>query len=307
MRCKQYHNQPADSPLHRWLAEMWAAVRAETAGCFEVTTFAENAKIPGGDPEALEMLIAGELEFFTLMGGLLGTVVPVAEIQCVPFAFKSQAHVFSAMDGELGDYLRAELAAGGVYALPRATFENGFRQITTSTKPIRDADDLVGLKIRTPAGTLFIDLFESLGAEPRAINLNQLYRALKTGVVGAQENPLVVVEFNRLYEVQRYVNVTNHMWSGFNLLANLKAWKAIPRDIQEAIERTAAQHAVRQRRETDALNVELAAGLATRGMIFKEADTASFRRLLGPFYARWKKRFGTRAWSLLEAHAGPLG
>lgn len=307
MQYKQYHNQPADSPLHKWLTEMWAAVRAETAGRFEVATCAQNDGIPGGDPQALEMLMAGEVEFFTLMGGLLGAVVPVAEIQCVPFAFKNQARVFTAMDGELGDYLRAELAAKGIYALPRASFENGFRQITTRTKPIRNADDLTGLTIRTPAGTLFIDLFESLGAEPRAINLNQLYGALKTGAVEAQENPLVVIEFNRLYEVQRYVSVTNHMWSGFNLLANLKAWKALPSDVQAVIERTAAEYAIRQRRDTHALNTALTAGLARRGMVFNEADTASFRRRLGPFYARWKKRLGTKAWSLLEAHAGPLG
>lgn len=307
LRYTQYHNQPAASPLHRWLTEMWAAVGAETGGRFEVETCAQNNGIPGGDPAALQLLLAGELHFFTLMGGLIGAVVPVAEMQGLPFAFRSHAHVFAVMDGAFGDYLRGEMAARGLWALPRATFENGFRQISTRTRPIRDADDLVGLTIRTPAGRLFIDFFESLGAKPRAINLNQLYGALQAGVVEAQENPLVVIEFNRLWEVQRYVSVTNHMWSGFNLLANLAAWKAIPQDVRVVIERTAAQYAIRQRRDTDALNAALAERLARRGMVFNEADAASFRRRLGPFYARWKTVFGTKAWSLLEAHAGPLG
>jgi tripartite ATP-independent transporter DctP family solute receptor len=307
LRYVQYHNQPASSPLHRWLSEMWAAVRDATDGRVEVETCAQNNGIAGGDPAALQLLLAGEIHFFTLMGGLIGAVVPVAEMQGLPFVFRSHAHVFEVMDGEFGEYLRREMAARGLWALPRATFENGFRQISTRTRPIRGADDLVGLAIRTPAGKLFIDFFESLGARPVAINLNQLYGALQAGTVEAQENPLVVTEFNRLWEVQRYVSVTNHMWSGFNLLANLAAWTAIPEDVRALIERTAEQYAIRQRRDTDALNAALAERLGRRGMIFNDADTASFRPRLGVFYARWKKIFGARAWSLLEAQVGPLG
>jgi tripartite ATP-independent transporter DctP family solute receptor len=306
-RAVQYHNQPADSPLHGWLTGMWAAVRAQTGGRFEVDTCPQNNGIAGGDPAALELLVAGEIQFFTLMGGLLGAVVPVAEIQGVPFAFRSQADVFAAMDGALGEYLRAELAAQGIHALPRATFENGFRQITTRSRPIRSADDLAGLTIRTPAGRLFRDLFETLGARPTAINLNRLHDALRTGEVEAQENPLVVTEFNRLWEVQRHVSVTNHMWSGFNLLAHLGAWRALPDDVRAVIERVAMDYAARQRRETDALNTALVERLGARGMIFTTADTESFRRRLVPFYARWRRIFGRRAWSLLEAHAGKLG
>lgn len=303
----QYHNQPADSPLHHWLTAMWTAVRDETDGAFEVQTCPQNNGIAGGDPSALELLVAGEIHFFTLMGGLLGALAPVAEIQGVPFAFRSHEDVFAAMDGPLGDYLRAELADKGIHALPRATFENGFRQITTRSRPIRGADDLVGLTIRTPAGRLFLDLFQSLGAKPKAINLNRLYEALRTGEVEAQENPLVVMEFNGLWEVQRYVSVTNHMWSGFNLLAHLEAWRAIPESTRTVIERVAMAHAKRQRRATDELNAALVERLSGRGLVFHRADTASFRRRLGPFYARWKQIFGRKAWSLLEAHAGKLG
>ena len=304
---RQFHNQPADSPLHRWLVRMWGAVRKETGGGVEVRVCPQNDGIAGGDPAALEMLIAGDVEFFTLMGGLLGAVVPVAEMQGLPFAFRDHAPVFAVMDGEFGDFLRREMAAKGIHCLRRATFENGFRQITTRTRPIRHAGDLEGLTIRTPAGRLFLDFFESLGARPKAVNLNRLHEALRSGAVEAQENPLVVTEFNGLWEVQRYVSVTNHMWSGFNLLANMKAWEAIPREAQAVIERTAETYARGQRSDTDALNRDLAERLAGRGMIFNEVDTASFRRRLGPFYARWRQIFGASAWSLLEAQVGPLG
>ena len=306
MESRQFHNQPPDSPLHRWLTALWTAVRSETGGRLDVRVCPRNDGIPGGDPQALQMLLTGEVEFYTLMGGLLGAVVPVAEIQGVPFAFTSHAQVFEAMDGTLGDFLRRELAAKGIHALPRAGFENGFRQISTRMRPIRTADDLVDLRIRTPAGRLFVDFFATLGARPTPINLNRLHEALRTGVVEAQENPLVMTEVNRLYEVQTYLSLTNHMWSGFNLLANLEKWRALPADVRQVVELNAAKYASLQRRETDAMNHALVAGLAGRGMIVNEADTASFRRRLGGFYARWKRELGTTAWSLLEAHAGPL-
>lgn len=306
MNCRQFHNQPSGSPFDRWLTELWAAVRAETGGTLDVKVCPQNDGIPGGDPQALQMLLAGEVEFYTLMGGLLGSVAPVAEITGLPFAFASHAQVFAAIDGGLGDYVREELLAKGIYALPRACFENGFRQISTSTKPIRTADDLVGLRIRTPAGRLFVDFFESLGAKPTPINLNRLYDALKDGTVEAQENPLAMIEVNRLYEVQTYLSFTDHMWSGFNLLANADRWRALTRDIQQLVERVAPRYAARQREETIAFNAALRTRLGERGMVVNDADRASIRARLGAFYTRWKREFGAKAWGLLEAHIGPL-
>src|SRR5688500_14459766 len=88
-RARQFHNQPAESHQHQFLVELWNAVRRETAGRMEVTVLPQNDDIPGSDPAALEMLRAGDLEFFTLMGGILGRAVPVAEIQGLPFAFRT--------------------------------------------------------------------------------------------------------------------------------------------------------------------------------------------------------------------------
>ena len=100
-RFSQYHNQAASGTLHKNLTAMWEAVRTETNGRVETTVYAENNKLPGGDPDALKMLIAGEIQFFTLMGGIIGTVVPVAEAQQLPFAFKSAAEAHKAIDGPL--------------------------------------------------------------------------------------------------------------------------------------------------------------------------------------------------------------
>jgi tripartite ATP-independent transporter DctP family solute receptor len=304
---RQFHNQPADSPLHKRLVEMWAAVKEETHGQVQVATFAENNQIPGGDPAALNMVVSGDLDFFTLNGGSIGNIVPAMNVQGILFAFRTPAQVFEALDGDLGDYLRAEAEAKGLYAVPKGCFDNGFHQISCSTRPIRSIDDLQGLKIRTPDAPIYVEAWKAMGASPIAVNLNKIYETLKNGTAEAQTNPLAIVEFLKLYEVQKYISMTNHGWSGFNLLANLKMWRGLPPDVQRIVERNAAKFARLQRADNQALNDEFRTRLAQQGMIFNEAETGSFRARLGPYYARWKDTVGERAWSLLEAHVGKLG
>src|SRR5437762_1229125 len=184
----QYHNQAAGGTLHQNLTAMWEAVRLETNGRVETTVYAENNKLPGGDPDALKLLISGEIQFFTLMGGIIGTVVPVAEAQQAPFAFKSAAEAHKAIDGPLGRYIGEEMANKGMYLFPVAGFDNGMREVTTVTRPVLKPDDLAGVKIRVPPGQMIFDTFQAFGAEPVTTPANLIYDAIKTGRVGAQEN-----------------------------------------------------------------------------------------------------------------------
>jgi tripartite ATP-independent transporter DctP family solute receptor len=306
-KLRQFHNQPADSPLHKRLVEMWAAVKAETAGRVDVATFADNDQLPGSDPAALKMLVDGELDFFTLNGGLIGTVVPAVNVQGLPFAFHDEPQVYRAIDGDLGEYLAKEMAAKGIYAVPRACFENGFRQITCSVRPIRTADDLKGIKMRTPDTPIYVECWRALGATPVVFNFNKIYEVLKTGEADAQDNPLNVAELLKLYEVQKYISLTNHIWSGFNLIANLKMWQGLPADVQRIIERNAEKYVKLQRQDTDKMNHELPPRLTQRGMMINQPDAASFRARLGDYYAHWKDAIGSKTWALLESHVGKLG
>jgi tripartite ATP-independent transporter DctP family solute receptor len=303
---RQFHNQPTDSPLHRRLVEMWTAVKTETAGRVQVQIFPENNHFKEGDPDPLGMLARGELDFFTLSGGGIAALVPPANVQAVPFAFRTLAQVYSALDGDLGNYLREEIKAKGIYAVPRACFENGFHQITCSTRPIRTADDLQGLKIRTPGASMYVEFWKGLGAAPVSININKLYEGLKSGAAEAQEDPLDIAELFKLYEVQKYVSMTNHSWSGFNLIANLKLWQSLPDDVQKVIERNAAKFAHLQRMDTDTLNVTLRTQLTHQGMLFNETNISSFRARLGSLYNSWRENVGPQAWKLLESHVGKL-
>ena len=304
---RQFHNQAASSPLHRRLVEMWAAISAETGGRVATEVFAENAGIPGSDPAALKMLISGELDFFTLMGGILGQAVPVAEVQQVPFAFRTAAEAHAAMDGALGAYLREEMAAKGIHGFPVGAFDNGMRQTSSTRRPIAVPKDFEDLRIRVPAGQMFADTFRALGAVPVTINVNGIYQALKGGQVDAQENPLAVNEVFKLYEVQKHLALTNHMWSGFNLMANGALWRGLPPDIQAVIERIAARFVRAQRDDQEGFNAGLRATLAERGMMFNDVDQNAFRARMAPVYATWRQRLGGKCWDMLEDHVGRLG
>ena len=303
-RFTQYHNQTAEGSLHKRLSEMWAAIDKETNGRVEAQIFPLNNKVEGSDPAAFKMLIAGEIQFFTLMGGLIGAVVPVAEIQQVPFAFKSAPHAHQVVDGALGAYIREEAAAKGIHLFPVAAFDNGMRQMTPVAKPIVVPADLKGMRMRVPAGQMFDDMFRTLGCVPVTINSIDIYAALKSGKADAQENPLALVDGFKLYEVIKYVSMTNHMWSGFNQMAHLPTWRRLPADLQQIIERNVTRAVRLQRQDQGAANARLRAELEKRGLVFNDVDQAPFRRQLSGFYKTWKQKLGSKAWSLLEQGAG---
>jgi tripartite ATP-independent transporter DctP family solute receptor len=307
-RGRQYHYLSADSHVHPFLVDLWAEVRDRTCGQLDVSVHAGNEGLPGSHLEIVQRLIDGDIEFYVLMGGILGALVPPLEIQGLPFAFRDHAQVHAVLEGALGDYLRAELLAKGVYAVPGGLLENGFRHISTVSRPLVRPDDLAGLRIRIPEGRMFEDAFASLGAQPVQVNILKMYQALADGSVDGQENPLAVTEALRLYEVTKHVSLTRHMWSGFNLLASARFWRALPADVQGTVRASTARHVARQRAHTDALNRELETRLPARGMIVRRPDRASFRARLvdSGFYLRWKAALGTKAWGLLEHSVGSL-
>ena len=304
---RQFHNQPEASTLHQALVALWRDVERDSGGAMRVEVLANNGGVAGSDPAVLQMLVAGEAQFFTLFGAILGLVVPVAEMQALPFIFRDHRTALAATDGAFGNLLRREMLAKGIYGFPHGAFENGFRAISNSVRPITRASDLEGLRIRTPHSEVFTELFRALGAEPRIVNFDQLYGALQRKEIDGQDNPVEVTAVNRFYEVQRYLSLTSHMWSCFNQLANLDYWQRLPRDLQELVQKRLSAVVDAQRREQDRQNTKLVALLARKGMQVTRPEQADFRARLAPEYAKWRKRFGEAAWHTLEASVGPVG
>ena len=177
-------------------------------------------------------------------------------------------------------------------------WDNGFRQITSSSKPINDPDDFKGFKIRVPVSPLWTSMFKAFDAAPASINFSEVYSALQTKIVEGQENPLAIISTAKLYEVQKYCSLTNHMWDGFWFLANRRAWEKIPagcpRHRREKHQRRRRQGA-RGRREAECRPAE---GSAGKGLTFNQPQVAPFREKLrsAGFYSEWKGKYGEQAW-----------
>jgi TRAP-type transport system periplasmic protein len=296
---------PAAHPLTTSNIQAAERIKAATDGRLEISVF-PNSQL-GTDTDMLSQVRSGALEFFTLSGLILSTFVPLAAINGVGFAFKDAEQALAAMDGDLGQLVRADIGKRGLLAFEHI-FDNGLRQITSSVKPIGVPADLAAMKIRVPAGALWTSMFRDFGASPVTINFSEVYSALQTKIADGQENPLVVVEAGKLYEVQKYCSMTNHMWDGYWLLANGRAFKQLPKDIQETCTREFARAAMEQRAAVAKLNAELRTSLGTRGLAFNDVDPAPFREALrkAGFYTEWKGKFGEQAWRTLEASAGGL-
>jgi tripartite ATP-independent transporter DctP family solute receptor len=307
-RGRQFHYQPVASHVHPFLVDLWAAVRDETDGRLNIEVVPDNGGLKKSHLDIVGDVIDGDIQFYALMGSILGPISPIMNVQSLPFAFRDNDDVYRTMDGALGDFLRADLATKGLFLVPGGLLENGFRHIVTTDRPIYDVDGLQGMSIRIPEGRVFEDTFRELGAEPVPLFVLELYDALKSGRLQAQENPLAIVDSLKLYEVTTYVSFTSHMWSGFNMIGNLAFWNALPEDVQQIALRNVELHVGRQRAHTIALNDTLATTLKQRGMKMNTADADTFRaRLAGGFYKRWKDELGSRVWTLLESEVGRLG
>ena len=300
------NNTPATHPLTLRMTEAAANILEGTGGRVEIKVF-PNSQL-GTDTDMLSQLRSGAIEFFSLSGLILSTLVAPASINGVGFAFKDYGQVWAAMDGKLGAYVRGEITKRGLYAFERI-FDNGFRQVTTSTKPIQSPEDLKALKIRVPPSPLWTSMFQAFGSAPTTINFAEVYSALQTHIADAQENPLSLIEAAKLYEVQKYCSLTNHMWDGFWLLANRRAFDRLPADAKPVVEREFAAAALAERADIAKLNTEVRATLEGRGLVINNLDTVPFRAALASagFYKDWRGKYGEDAWHVLEESVGQMG
>lgn len=300
------NNLPVSHPLNIRAQEAAAKIKDETKGRFELQIFPSSQL--GSDTDTLGQVRNGAVDFFTLSGLILSTLVPSAAISGVGFAFDNYDSVWKAMDGKLGQFIRGEIAKSRQILALDTVWDNGFRQTTTSTKPIVTPADFDGMKLRVPPAPLWTSMFKAFGSAPTTINFNETYSALQTKVVDGQENPLAIIETAKLYEVQSFCSMTNHMWDGFWFLANRRNWEALPEDIRASITRNINAAGLAERADVAKLSASLREQLTSRGMKFNDVNAALFRNKLraAGFYAEWKGKFGDEAWSTLEASVGKL-
>jgi tripartite ATP-independent transporter DctP family solute receptor len=299
-------NLPESHAITVRCKEAAVKIKDETNGRFELRVFPNNQL--GGDTDMLSQIRAGGLELFLNSGiNVLSTMIPSASVYGLGFIFPDHAAVWKAMDGELGAYVRAQIAKAGLVPLEKM-WDNGFRNITTSTKPINGPGDLKGLKIRVPVGALWTSMFKAFGAAPASINFSEIYSALQTKVVDAQETPLALIYTANIFEVQKYCSLTNHMWDGFFCLANRKAWEGLPSGIRDVVAKHLNNAALLERDDLAKANESYQTQLAAKGLIFNKPAIPQFREALkaAGFYKEWRAKYGEELWSLLEKSVGSL-
>jgi len=281
-------------------------IREATSGRVDIKLFPANQL--GSDTDLLSQVRNGSVDFFNLSSLILATFVPVSGITSVGFAFKNYDDVWKAMDGDLGNHIRAEIAKTPIFAVSKI-WDNGFRHVTSSGREIKSAADLKGFKMRVPPAPPLTSLFQALDAAPSPINFNEVYTALQTKVVEGQENPLAIIATARLYEVQKSCSLTGHVWDGYWVLGNKRSFAKLPPDLQQIVQRELDKSATDQRADVAKLSTTLAADLKAKGINIITVPQDDFRKKLAstPFYGEWKAKYGATAWSLLEKVSGKLG
>jgi len=296
------HDVAGNHPMHLRLQEAADRIAKETQGRFELRIFPNNQL--GGDSDMLAQVRSGSLEMAMSPDVVLSTLVPMASISGVGFAFAEYGDVWKAMDGDLGALVRKHIAKVNLQVMDRI-WDNGFRQVTSTGKPITRPADLHGMKIRVPSSQMWISMFKALGAAPTAMNSSEIYPSLQTRVVEGQENPLINIFTQKYYEVQKYCSLTNHMWGGFWVVMNSRAWSAVPKDIQEIVSRHINQSAMDQRTDIAKMGTSLQDTLTGKGMVFNSTAPTAFREALAKagYYNEWKKKFGDENWAVLARYS----
>jgi TRAP-type C4-dicarboxylate transport system substrate-binding protein len=269
------HTAPTTFPLHIRLVEAAAAIGKESNGRMELQIFSDGQL--GGDNDLLSQARSGAIEFCQPTGQILATILPVTAINALGFAWSGYGKLWEAMDGDLGKYVRTQIAAKtGLVAMDRMW-------------------DLA--------------LFKTLKAAPLALQFTELYSALQTHIADGQENPLTLIKVSKLYEVQKYCSITNHVWDGHWFVCNAASWQGLPDDLKQIVANNLNAAGLRERDDMAAGEKTARADLEKFGMVFNEAETQSFRDGLknGGFYKDWRGRLGEEPFEILERYSGPLG
>jgi len=299
------HGLAPDHPTNIRLNEAAANVAKGTNGRMELRVFPANQL--GGETDMLNQVRSGALEVFLIGGLVVSSVVPMAALDGTGFVFKNFNQVWPAMDGELGAFIRNAMMQQSNLYFPRTIWDLGFRQITNSVRPINTVADLAGMKLRVPGAAAYVDLFKALGASPVNMQFPEVYSAMQTHIVDGQENPLALIATSRFYEVQKHCSLTNHMWNGFWVLINGRAWQRLPSNLQEIVENNFNAAGLKQRQDLAGLEASYHETIAKGGVTVNDKpDTDSFRARLKSvgYYADVRRKLGDKALALLEAASG---
>ncbi len=299
-------SQPPAHPTTIRYQEAAARVKEKSGGKMEITVFHSGQL--GTDLDTFTQVRIGGVHMMVLSNLLTATAAGSGSLPSIPFGLQNYDQIWTAMDGKLGKFLRADLEKAGYLACDKI-MDSGFHHMTSNTKPINTVQDMQGFKLRAPPAPLIVSTWRAMGAAPTPMNFSELYTALQTGVVEGQEGPLVYIKTNRLFEIQKYLSLTRHIWDGWFTLINPRAFGRLSKDLQDLVMESFNLAAEQERKDIAGQLGEVQQFLAEKGMIVSTPpDLAPFRQKLkdAGFYKEWKDKLGADGWALLEEVTGGL-
>ena len=281
--------------------KMQEVLNARTGGKMKINAFWGGSA--GGDLAGAQATRAGTQEIVCTSGSALAGIVKELGAFDLPFLFASEKEAYAVLDGPAGQYFNKKLEAAGLVNL--AYWENGFRNLTNSRRPVARAEDFDGIKLRVMQNSIFIDAFKMLGTNPTPMAFGEVFTSLETRTIDGQENPLATIETAKLYEVQKYLSITRHVYSPFFVLYSKKLWDQLSAQEQAALREAALAGQTVQRDASRAQDEKSLALLKARGMQVSELSAQEKARIvakLKPVYDKHVPVIGAEAVNvMLEA------
>jgi len=277
------HGAAVGNPRHEASVKFAEVVKAKSGGRIEVQV-APSAQL-GDDAAMVTALRTGALDMSANSQGAVANAVPEYAAFGMPFLFSSPAQAFKLLDGPLGKELADKSAEKGLIVL--GYWDNGIRQTTNSKRPITKVEDMKGLKMRTPPDATLVDIMTALGAEAQQIKFAELYVALQQGVVDGQENPLVNIYASKLYEVQKYLAMTNHQFQMTPFLIGKRTWDRLSEADRKAVQEAAVEATALQRKLSQEENDKLLGELKAKGVQVTTVDKAAFAKATSSVDDKW--------------------
>jgi tripartite ATP-independent transporter DctP family solute receptor len=252
-----------------------------TGGKFKMKGFA-NASL-GSDPQMQNALIGGAQE---MMVGSTATLVGIVSdfgVYDLPFVFGNEREADTILDGSFGKSLTAKLQDKGLVGL--VYWENGFRNLTNTKRPIAKVEDMHGIKLRVMQNPMYIDMFKDFGANAVPLPFSELFTALETGTVDGQENPVNTIQSSKFYEVQKYLSLTKHVYSPWIVMASKKWWDKLSADEKKAVQESAEAARDFERKDSRAAAEKALEFLKSKGMqvtVVNDKEIARMRELSKP-------------------------
>jgi tripartite ATP-independent transporter DctP family solute receptor len=295
----------AESPQGKAAYDFAKRVSQYTDGRIRVDVYPEGKL--GDDASMLKEVRAGTVDFMCPEGSIIGSVAKEFSAISYPFTFLSEAEADAVLDGQWGTGLFSKLPSQGLVGL--AFWENGFRQLTNSRRPISSSADFAGLKLRVMQNPMLVQSFNRLGFQAEPMPFSRVYDALKNQTVDGQENPLPTILTSRFHEVQKHLTLSRHAYSALVLVASSKSWDSLsPRD-REAIQRSASESKAYQRSLNRELNAKALAELKAKGMLVSELpreDADRIRYRLRDVFDKYNAEIGVKTMVDLYVELGRL-